>query len=348
MLIPHLSVRTLLSAACRPCHQWSRRQLSQAVNGGVLWKCPTASAACDLGPVIIKLNLQFERFVRNCRSERRCRIFHINCWPSTCHLSAMHASRSLSSRTFNSSMYCISSSLAFLIISRFNGNPVLLSLNSWATSALSGSDSNSCSSTVGPASTARIPRLACSVGKDAVSLPPTVGDSFHKLSLCHCGLASRSHVSRTVNRNRSEQILIASNTAHAINSPRTSSSVRGLCIATEQYSSLSVTAVALFLGGFDHMEVDEQDREQVDSEREKVEARERQRKKTKQGNNKRSNMWWHVHEWYFVRHTLRHLEPQCVVCTRSNMSRKTIVWGVSVYTHRRLQWIAIDCKRNQL
>ena len=33
------------------------------------------------------------------------------------------------------------------------------------------------------------------------------------------------------------------------------------------------------------MEVDEQDREQVDSER-----RERERKKTKQGNNQRSNM----------------------------------------------------------
>ena len=56
--------------------------------------------------------------------------------------------------------------------------------------------------------------------------------------------------------------------------------VRGLCIATGQYSSLCVSAVVLFLGGFDHMEVDEQDREQVDRER-KVEARERMRKKTK-------------------------------------------------------------------
>ena len=36
------------------------------------------------------------------------------------------------------------------------------------------------------------------------------------------------------------------------------------------------------------MEVDEQDREQVDSERESRSARER--KKTKQGNNKRSSM----------------------------------------------------------
>ena len=61
--------------------------------------------------------------------------------------------------------------------------------------------------------------------------------------------------------------------------------VRGLCLATGQYSSLCVSAVGLVLCGFDHMEVDEQDREQVDSER-----RERERKKTKQGNNQRSNM----------------------------------------------------------
>ena len=47
--------------------------------------------------------------------------------------------------------------------------------------------------------------------------------------------------------------------------------------------------MVLFLGGFDHMEVDEQDREQVDSER-KVEARERETgRRQKQGNNQRSN-----------------------------------------------------------
>ena len=43
--------------------------------------------------------------------------------------------------------------------------------------------------------------------------------------------------------------------------------MRGLCIATVQYSSLCVSS--------DVMEVDEQDRKQVDNEREKVEARER-------------------------------------------------------------------------
>ena len=55
--------------------------------------------------------------------------------------------------------------------------------------------------------------------------------------------------------------------------------VRGLCIATGHYSSLCVSAVVLFLGGFDHMEVDEQDREQVDSERESRGARERERRR---------------------------------------------------------------------
>ena len=30
----------------------------------------------------------------------------------------------------------------------------------------------------------RVPRLACSVAKHAVSLPPTLGDTFHKISHC--------------------------------------------------------------------------------------------------------------------------------------------------------------------
>ena len=47
-------------------------------------------------------------------------------------VSAMHASQSLSSRTFSSSIFCISSSLALLTISGFSGSPVLLSQNSWA------------------------------------------------------------------------------------------------------------------------------------------------------------------------------------------------------------------------
>ena len=58
--------------------------------------------------------------------------------------------------------------------------------------------------------------------------------------------------------------------------------MRGLCIATVQYSSLCVSAVVLFLGDFDHMEVDEQDREQVDSERESRGEREKEDKARKQ------------------------------------------------------------------
>ena len=52
--------------------------------------------------------------------------------------------------------------------------------------------------------------------------------------------------------------------------------MRGLCIATGQYSSLWVSAMVLILDGSDDMEVDEQDREQVDSERESRGARERE------------------------------------------------------------------------
>ena len=49
--------------------------------------------------------------------------------------------------------------------------------------------------------------------------------------------------------------------------------MRGLCIATGQYSSSRVSAVVLILGGSDDMEVDDQDREQVESERESRGAR---------------------------------------------------------------------------
>ena len=74
---------------------------------------------------------------------------------------------------------------------------------------------------------------------------------------------------------------------------RTTPSVRGLYIATVQYSSLCVSAVVLILGGSDVMDVDEQDREQVDSEREMVEAREREKEDKTRTSNTRSNMWHH-------------------------------------------------------
>ena len=55
------------------------------------------------------------------------------------------------------------------------------------------------------------------------------------------------------------------------------------------YSSLCGCAVGLILGGFDIVEVDVQDREQVDS-REQVEERERGRRQSKETTNERSNM----------------------------------------------------------
>ena len=69
-------------------------------------------------------------------------------------------------------------------------------------------------------------------------------------------------------------------------------------------SSLCASAVVLFLGGFDHMEDDEQDREQVDSEREKVEAREGEEEDNTKTSNERSNMWWHVHKWFCQAHAV--------------------------------------------
>ena len=121
----------------------------------------------------------------------------------------------------------------------------------------------------------------------------------------------------------------------------------GLCITMGQHSSLCVSAVVLFLGGFDHMEVDEQDREQVDSERANTSAR-GERKKTKRGNNKCSNMWWHVQEWFCQTHTATPWATMWSVHKVKYVEKKTLVWGVSVNTTRRLQWFAIECKRNQL
>ena len=69
----------------------------------------------------------------------------------------------------------------------------------------------------------------------------------------------------------------------------TPGTVRGLNIATGQHSSLCVSALVLNLGGSDVMEVDEQDREQVDSEGESRGEREREEDKTRT-DNARSNM----------------------------------------------------------
>ena len=79
--------------------------------------------------------------------------------------------------------------------------------------------------------------------------------------------------------------------------------MRGLCIATGQYSSLCVSAVVLILGGSDDLEVDEQDREQVDSETEW--RRERERKKTKREQTTNAETRDDMCMCDFVRHALQ-------------------------------------------
>ena len=56
--------------------------------------------------------------------------------------------------------------------------------------------------------------------------------------------------------------------------------MRGLHIATGQYSSFCGCALGLVLGGLDHMKVEVQDREQIEVN-EKVEARETEEEEDK-------------------------------------------------------------------
>ena len=66
--------------------------------------------------------------------------------------------------------------------------------------------------------------------------------------------------------------------------------------------------------------------------------------------NAQSDTWWHADEHVFMRHALRHNEPCECMCARMkcvNVREITRREG-SVHTSRRLQWIAINCKRNQL
>ena len=67
-------------------------------------------------------------------------------------------------------------------------------------------------------------------------------------------------------------------------------SVRGLYIATGQYSSLCVSAVVVTLSGDDIVEVDVPDREQVDCEGEMVQVRDKEKGHKTRTNNARSNM----------------------------------------------------------
>ena len=75
--------------------------------------------------------------------------------------------------------------------------------------------------------------------------------------------------------------------------------VRGFCIATGPYSSFCVCAGVLVLGGSNHMEDDDQDRE-GDEMREVVETLEREEEINGWRDNERSHTWWHVDEHVFL------------------------------------------------
>ena len=113
-------------------------------------------------------------------------------------------------------------------------------------------------------------------------------------------------------------------------------------------SSLCVSAAVLILGGFDIVEVDVQDREQVDSG-EKEEARERERKKTKREQTTHAQTCDIMDDMRWSECAPKTPLSQNVVCAQSDsVGEKLSCEKVSVYTSRRLQWIVIDCKRNQL
>ena len=100
--------------------------------------------------------------------------------------------------------------------------------------------------------------------------------------------------------------------------------VRGLYIATGQYSSLCVSAVVLTLGGDDIVEV-VPDREQADSDREKVEEGEKQERET---NTKRQQTLKHITSWMacgWSEMHMRHFEPRCECDHMCNVYEKNHV-----------------------
>ena len=85
------------------------------------------------------------------------------------------------------------------------------------------------------------------------------------------------------------------------------------------------------------------DREQVDSERERRGAR--GRRQSKETTNAQTCGGVCVSDLCQTHAATPWATMWCV--HEVKVSRKSLVWSVSVYTTRRLQWIAIDCKRNQ-
>ena len=114
-------------------------------------------------------------------------------------------------------------------------------------------------------------------------------------------------------------------------------SVRGLCIATGQYSSFCVSAVVLFFGDSNVVGRwgGHRTSRQWERERETREGEEEDKTRTE---NERSNMSWHVHEWFCQTHvatfwaTMWCVHQVAVECKRSQLSHKEIrtiqkLWG---------------------
>ena len=117
-----------------------------------------------------------------------------------------------------------------------------------------------------------------------------------------------------------------------------------------QYSSFCVSVVVWTLGGVD-IEDGVPGREQVECGREEVEDGEKQEKNEhEETTNAQTHnitddmkMEWNAHWDTFW--ALARLEP-CNEYTHNldvQSAWEYYVWGVPVYTPRRLQWIAIDC-----
>ena len=107
--------------------------------------------------------------------------------------------------------------------------------------------------------------------------------------------------------------------------------MRGLCIATGEYSSLCVSAVVSILGGSDGMEVDKQDREQVDNERESRGARGRGRRQIK--NRQRTLKHVMTCAWVILSDTRCDTLSHNVTCAQSQSVREKVSCEVYLSTH---------------
>ena len=79
---------------------------------------------------------------------------------------------------------------------------------------------------------------------------------------------------------------------------------------------------------------------------EKVEARERGRRQSKETTNTQTCDDMCMCD--ILSDTRCDTLSHNVICAQGQICRENVSCEVYVYTHRLLQWIAIDCKRNQL